>query len=103
MYSTPLGFAKPLINFPPNQRTQKNWHFSLKPTKKLQPHSRPRVLLPRAASNSKPSVNSGAGDEDFVTKVLKENSSQIEPKYLVGNKLYTYIEGDGEFGEKGFE
>ncbi|KAL9177460.1 hypothetical protein ABFS82_01G059700 [Erythranthe guttata] len=63
--ATPLGFAKPLINFPPNQRTQKNWHFSLKPTKKSQPHSRPRVLLlPRAASNSKPSVNSGAGDDD---------------------------------------
>ncbi|KAL8063962.1 hypothetical protein ABFX02_01G060400 [Erythranthe guttata] len=101
MYSTPLGFAKPLINFPPNQRTQKNWHFSLKPTKKSQPHSRPRVLLlPRAASNPKPSVNSGAGDEDFVTKVLRENPSQIEPKYLVGNKLYTLKEKEN-LGKRG--
>lgn len=31
-------------------------------------------------------------EEDFVTKVLKENPSQVEPRYLVGGKLYTLKE-----------
>ncbi|KAF8364869.1 hypothetical protein HHK36_033150 [Tetracentron sinense] len=33
----------------------------------------------------------GAGD-DFVTRVLKENPSQVEPRFLVGNKFYTLQE-----------
>ncbi|KAK6117499.1 hypothetical protein DH2020_048756 [Rehmannia glutinosa] len=104
MYSIPLGTAKPLINFPaifPNQKTHKNLFFPLKPTKRFQFHSYPRVLLPKASSNAKPSVNSGAGDEDFVTRVLRENPSQIEPKYLVGNKLYTLKEKES-LSRKGF-
>ncbi|KAI3468595.1 hypothetical protein Pfo_025258 [Paulownia fortunei] len=95
MYFTPLGTAKSLTNFPtilPNQKTHKNLYFSLKPTKRLQFNSYPRALLPKASSNSKPSVDSGVGDEDFVTRVLRENPSQIEPKYLIGNKLYTLKE-----------
>ncbi|KAK6158444.1 hypothetical protein DH2020_005758 [Rehmannia glutinosa] len=71
MYSMPLGTAKPLINFPaifPNHKTHKNLYFPLKPTKRFQFNSYPRVLLPKASSNAKPSVNSGAGDEDFVTR-----------------------------------
>lgn len=51
--------------------------------------------------NSKSSVNSGAGDEDFVTKVLRENPSQIEPKYLIGNKLYTLKEKES-LSRRGF-
>ncbi|EPS61004.1 hypothetical protein M569_13795, partial [Genlisea aurea] len=38
------------------------------------------------------SSNSGTGTEDFVTRVLRENPSQVEPKYLIGNKLYTSTE-----------
>ncbi|KAK6947929.1 ATPase, AAA-type, core [Dillenia turbinata] len=30
--------------------------------------------------------------DDFITRVLKENPSQVEPKYLLGNKLYTLKE-----------
>ncbi|KAG4187522.1 hypothetical protein ERO13_A08G112300v2 [Gossypium hirsutum] len=30
--------------------------------------------------------------DDFVTRVLKENPSQVEPRYLVGNKIYTLKE-----------
>lgn len=36
-----------------------------------------------------------------MTRVLRENPSQIEPKYLVGNKLYTLKEKEG-LREKGF-
>ncbi|MBA0583841.1 probable inactive ATP-dependent zinc metalloprotease FTSHI 1, chloroplastic [Gossypium raimondii] len=32
--------------------------------------------------------------DDFVTRVLKENPSQVEPRYLVGNKIYTLKEKD---------
>ncbi|KAM7278791.1 hypothetical protein ACFE04_005925 [Oxalis oulophora] len=33
------------------------------------------------------------GDEgDFVTRILKQNPSQVEPKYLIGEKLYTLKE-----------
>ncbi|KAK6158426.1 hypothetical protein DH2020_005740 [Rehmannia glutinosa] len=104
MYSIPLGTAKPLINFPaifPNHKTHKNLYFPLQPTKRFQFNSYPRVLLPKASSNAKPSVNSGAGDEDFVTRVLRENPSQIEPKYLIGNKLYTLKEKES-LSRKGF-
>ncbi|GAV88782.1 AAA domain-containing protein/Peptidase_M41 domain-containing protein [Cephalotus follicularis] len=30
--------------------------------------------------------------DDFVTRVLKKNPSQVEPKYLIGKKLYTLKE-----------
>lgn len=46
-------------------------------------------------ANSKASENlDGINDEkdDFVTRILKENPSQVEPRYLIGNKLYTLKE-----------
>ncbi|KAL8536384.1 hypothetical protein ACS0TY_011848 [Phlomoides rotata] len=104
MYSTPLGTAKPLIKFPtifPNHNPHKNLYFSFKPTRRLQIYSHPRVFLPKSCSNSNSSANSAAGNEDFVTRVLRENPSQIEPKFLVGNKLYTLKEKEG-LREKGF-
>ncbi|XP_011082296.1 probable inactive ATP-dependent zinc metalloprotease FTSHI 1, chloroplastic [Sesamum indicum] len=104
MYSTPLGAAKPLINFPtvfPNPRILKNYNFPVEPTKRLQFNSYPRVLLVKASSNAKPSVSSGGGDEDFVSRVLRENPSQVEPKYLIGDKLYTLKEKEG-LSKKGF-
>ncbi|KAL3652817.1 putative inactive ATP-dependent zinc metalloprotease FTSHI 1, chloroplastic [Castilleja foliolosa] len=92
MYSTQLGTVKPLINFPaifPNHRTQTNFQFPLNPTKLPQFSRYTGVVLPRASSSSKTSPNSGAENEDFVTRVLRENPSQVEPKYLIGDKLYT--------------
>ncbi|KAG8375122.1 hypothetical protein BUALT_Bualt10G0067500 [Buddleja alternifolia] len=92
MYSTPLGTVKPLINFPtiyPNPKTHKSFCFSLETPKRLQFYSYPRVVLSKASSNSRPS---GAENEDFVTRILRENPSQIEPKYLIGDKLYTLKE-----------
>ncbi|KAL0324184.1 UNVERIFIED_CONTAM: putative inactive ATP-dependent zinc metalloprotease FTSHI 1, chloroplastic [Sesamum calycinum] len=52
-------------------------------------------------SNAKPSVSSGGGDEDFVSRVLRENPSQVEPKYLIGDKLYTLKEKE-DLSKKGF-
>lgn len=31
-------------------------------------------------------------EDDFVTRVLKENPSQVEPRYLIGDKFYTLKE-----------
>ncbi|KAK0586954.1 hypothetical protein LWI29_015150 [Acer saccharum] len=41
---------------------------------------------------SQPGETGKSNGEDFVTRVLKENPSQVEPKYLVGQKLYTLKE-----------
>lgn len=45
-----------------------------------------------SSSSSQADSNSRAVEDDFVTRVLKENPSQVEPKFLVGNKLYTLKE-----------
>lgn len=43
-------------------------------------------------SRAQPNESSNSTEDDFVTRVLKENPSQVEPKYLIGNKLYTLKE-----------
>ena len=43
-------------------------------------------------SNSKSSNPGGANKDDFVSRVLKENPSQMQPKFLVGDKFYTLKE-----------
>lgn len=42
--------------------------------------------LSQSGDTSKPS------GEDFVSRLLKENPSQLEPKYLIGQRLYTLKE-----------
>ncbi|KAL4340791.1 hypothetical protein GQ457_08G032110 [Hibiscus cannabinus] len=43
--------------------------------------------------SSQPGCDTGKSKgDDFVTRVLKENPSQVEPRYLVGNKIYTLKE-----------
>ena len=66
--------------------------------------SKPRIgfnglspaLLRRSLAVSCRSKSSGEADkaraEDFVARVLKENPSQVEPRHLVGDKLYTLKE-----------
>ncbi|XP_068665190.1 probable inactive ATP-dependent zinc metalloprotease FTSHI 1, chloroplastic [Aristolochia californica] len=44
---------------------------------------------PGPKSDTKNARDSG---DDFVTRVLKENPSQVEPRYLVGNRFYTLSE-----------
>ncbi|KAL5750131.1 hypothetical protein ACOSP7_024734 [Xanthoceras sorbifolium] len=41
---------------------------------------------------TQPGETGKSSGEDFVTRVLKENPSQVEPKYLIGQKLYTLKE-----------
>lgn len=36
--------------------------------------------------------NGSARDDDFITRVLKENPSQVEPKFLVGDRFVTLRE-----------
>ncbi|KAK9094052.1 hypothetical protein Scep_025521 [Stephania cephalantha] len=36
--------------------------------------------------------NGKASGDDFVTRVLEENPSQVEPRFLVGNRFYTLSE-----------
>lgn len=38
------------------------------------------------------SASGEPGSDDFVSRVLKENPSQLQPKYLIGDKLYTLKE-----------
>ncbi|GMI95524.1 FTSH inactive protease 1, ACCUMULATION AND REPLICATION OF CHLOROPLASTS 1 [Hibiscus trionum] len=46
------------------------------------------VLCELQSSQPGGDTSKSKGD-DFVTRVLKENPSQIEPRYLVGNRIYT--------------
>ncbi|KAG6577136.1 putative inactive ATP-dependent zinc metalloprotease FTSHI 1, chloroplastic, partial [Cucurbita argyrosperma subsp. sororia] len=80
-----------------NHVQAKRFNFSRNPRTPLLFLNRNRFSLCLALSNSSdlPSKSSGGGaaaGDDFVTKVLKENPSQLEPRYLVGNKLYTLKE-----------
>ncbi|KAK9926949.1 hypothetical protein M0R45_024155 [Rubus argutus] len=51
-----------------------------------------RSLTVLCQSNSRSGDNSKAPEDDFVTRVLKENPSQVEPRYLIGEKFYTLKE-----------
>ncbi|KAK4262913.1 hypothetical protein QN277_028405 [Acacia crassicarpa] len=52
-----------------------------------------RVLCKSHSMSSSPAGEHGdAAGEDFVSRVLKENPSQVEPKYLIGDKFYTLKE-----------
>ncbi|KAL2551098.1 FtsH extracellular protease family [Forsythia ovata] len=105
MYSLPLATPKPFINFPtnfPHQTSVKSLSFSPIPPKRLHFVNCPHAFLQKPGSNSKASQNSDVEKEDFVTKVLRENPSQVEPKYLIGNRLYTLTEKES-LSKKGFD
>lgn len=60
--------------------------------------------LSNVSSNDKEKddfVTRGLEKDDFVTRVLKENPSQVEPKFLIGNKLYTLKEKENLGYENG--
>ncbi|XP_073301814.1 probable inactive ATP-dependent zinc metalloprotease FTSHI 1, chloroplastic [Primulina huaijiensis] len=104
MYSASLGTATALNNFPgifPFQRTQTKFMYSIRRRERQHFCSNTRVFSRRAGSDSSPSVKYDAEKDDFVTRVLKENPSQIEPKYLIGDRLYTLKEKES-LSRKGF-
>ncbi|KAH9568473.1 hypothetical protein CY35_03G078700 [Sphagnum magellanicum] len=49
--------------------------------------TRIRILYVRAAANKDSSLG-----EDYVSRLLRERPSQVEPKYLIGDELYTLRE-----------
>ncbi|CAH1453563.1 unnamed protein product [Lactuca virosa] len=56
---------------------------------------RKRLHFPHAffrKSDSAQNNDNSAPQDDFVTRVLKENPCQIEPRYKIGDKLYTLKE-----------
>ncbi|KAL8138811.1 hypothetical protein V2J09_004812 [Rumex salicifolius] len=55
--------------------------------------SRPNFAIVSDSRASSSATNGSAGsDNDFVSRVLKENPSQVEPKFQVGGKVYTLQE-----------
>ncbi|KAG8659036.1 probable inactive ATP-dependent zinc metalloprotease FTSHI 1, chloroplastic [Manihot esculenta] len=70
----------------------KPYQKSLKCTRKFRskmpyPHRSFTILCElNSGSASQPSENKR---DDFVTRILKQNPSQIEPRYLIGDKFYT--------------
>ncbi|ONI07480.1 hypothetical protein PRUPE_5G122500 [Prunus persica] len=85
-----LHIPKPHTHFKsPNHSKRFNLIRKIQP----QPPFPHRTLTFLCQSYSGPSSRSGdtskAPQDDFVTRVLKENPSQIEPRYLVGDKFYT--------------
>ncbi|KAL2342663.1 hypothetical protein Fmac_003948 [Flemingia macrophylla] len=65
-------------------------------TPKQTPRHLPTQLLllrrPPAVVCKSSSASAGPGSDDFVSRVLKENPSQVQPKYLIGDKFYTLKE-----------
>ncbi|KAG9143519.1 hypothetical protein Leryth_015945 [Lithospermum erythrorhizon] len=51
----------------------------------------PLAVFSKQNQNSTPNAENEAKD-DFVTRVLRDNPSQVEPKFLIGGKLYTLKE-----------
>lgn len=85
----PKPYSTPIKSFP------KRIHPS-NLTRKFRPrtpflHRSFTVLCELQSSQSGGDTSKPKGD-DFVTRVLKENPSQVEPRYLVGNKIYTLKE-----------
>ncbi|CAL0313319.1 unnamed protein product [Lupinus luteus] len=85
---------------PPQLHINKPYHFTHPHgTFKKQFHSnRNRNVLQRSSPftvlcNSKPN------EDDFVSRVLKENPSQVQPKFLIGEKFYNLKEKQ-DFGKK---
>lgn len=88
-----------IIKFP-FQKSYTNSIFHRNFRKRSHFYHSPYAILGKWRSNSKSSEDGGSNNEDFVTRVLKENPSQVEPKYLIGNKLYTLKEKE-DLGKKG--
>uniref|UniRef100_A0A3Q7HUK3 AAA+ ATPase domain-containing protein n=1 Tax=Solanum lycopersicum TaxID=4081 RepID=A0A3Q7HUK3_SOLLC len=84
----------------PFQKSYTNPIFHRNFRKRSHFYHSPYAILGKWRSNSKSSEEGASNNEDFVTRVLKENPSQVEPKYLIGNKLYTLKEKE-DLGKKG--
>nr|XP_043628490.1 probable inactive ATP-dependent zinc metalloprotease FTSHI 1, chloroplastic [Erigeron canadensis] len=57
------------------------------------------ALFSRTSVSGQNNDGSSITQDDFVTRVLKENPSQVEPRYKIGDKLYTLKEKE-DFANK---
>ncbi|XP_009592878.1 probable inactive ATP-dependent zinc metalloprotease FTSHI 1, chloroplastic [Nicotiana tomentosiformis] len=85
-----------IIKFP-HQKSFKNSTFHRNFRRRSHFYHCPCAILGKWKSKNE---GEGSNNEDFVTRVLKENPSQVEPKYKIGNKLYTLKEKE-DLGKKG--
>lgn len=83
----------------------KPYQKSLKCARKLRPKTPPLqrsfTVLCKVNSSSA-SQPSGTNNDDFVSRVLKENPNQIEPRYLIGDKFYNLKEKENLGKNVGF-
>eukprot|EP00268_Persea_americana_P045697 TRINITY_DN4673_c2_g1_i3.p1 TRINITY_DN4673_c2_g1~~TRINITY_DN4673_c2_g1_i3.p1 ORF type:complete len:957 (-),score=199.60 TRINITY_DN4673_c2_g1_i3:587-3457(-) len=86
----------PVFSFPqcrrPNSVKKPSKLLTIRPDARVPPHifARSQKYTSEPASQSDSSSKS-AGD-DFISRVLRENPSQVEPRYLVGDRFYTLRE-----------
>ncbi|KAL8262474.1 hypothetical protein R6Q59_023823 [Mikania micrantha] len=107
--TTPDSFASPRVI---SSKSSITLHTSLSIKAPLRNHlkfdqiRRKRLQFTQAIfrkSDSGQSSDSATSvQDDFVTRVLKENPSQVEPKYKIGDKLYTLKEKEN-LGKKGYD
>ncbi|KAG1346677.1 putative inactive ATP-dependent zinc metalloprotease FTSHI 1, chloroplastic [Cocos nucifera] len=60
------------------------------PPRKIPPFRRSLVVFQKVDADR--NGGGGGGGDDFITRVLKENPSQVEPKFLVGDRFLTLRE-----------
>ncbi|TKY60737.1 ATP-dependent zinc metalloprotease FtsH [Spatholobus suberectus] len=77
----------------PHFHVPKSHHPHRHGTPKQTPRHVPtQLLLLRRPSTVLCKSSSASTEPDFVSRVLKENPSQVQPKYLIGDKFYTLKE-----------
>ncbi|XP_020581886.1 probable inactive ATP-dependent zinc metalloprotease FTSHI 1, chloroplastic [Phalaenopsis equestris] len=57
--------------------------------------SKPLSTAPLRGSYVRAATAAGGGEGDFISKVLKENPTQVEPKFLVGERFLTLRDKHG--------
>lgn len=68
--------------------------------RKLRPNSlllrlKPLSAAPRRGPYVTAATSIGSGEDDFISKVLKENPTQVEPRFLVGERFLTLRDKQG--------
>lgn len=86
------SFSSRSVSIPLTKSVSLNFSANLQKRRSFVLHALGDFRNSISSSSSQADSNSRAVEGDFVTRVLKENPSQVEPKFLVGNKLYTLKE-----------
>lgn len=86
------SFSSRSVSIPLTKSVSLNFSANLQKRRSFVLHALGDFRNSISSSSSQADSNSRAVEDDFVTRVLKENPSQVEPKFLVGNKLYTLKE-----------